>query len=252
MSNGAVNSRAHTPKVASRDDRRIAGRRRGERLARDLTSEWRELRLGAGISQSAVSRTVGISRSAYARLERGEATEIGLVRAAVITAALGGDLSIKVYPAGPPIRDIAHVVLLTTFEARLAATWRTTHEAPIGPAGDRRAWDRRLDGVVSIGVEAEVVIRDLQALERRMLRKKQDSGVGRMVLVVRGTRANRQVLREMLPSLRATFPLGSREMLQALAVGRDPGADGLVVLDAWAAASRPTAELSARPGQSPI
>jgi transcriptional regulator with XRE-family HTH domain len=219
--------------MGSRDDRRTVGRRRGQRLARELTTEWRELRLGAGISQASVSRIVGISRSAYARLERGGAAEIGLVRAAVITAALGGDLSIKVYPAGPPIRDIAHVTLLTTLEARLAGTWRVTHEAPVGPSGDLRAWDRRLDGVVSIGVEAEVVIRDLQAIERRMLRKKQDSGVRRMVLVVRGTRGNRHVLRETLPSLRGTFPLGSREVLEALATGRDPGADGLVVLNAW-------------------
>ena len=219
--------------MGSRDDRRTVGRRRGERLARELTTEWRELRLAAGISQLAISRTVGISRSTYARLERGEAAEIGLVRAAVITAALGGDLSIKVYPAGPPIRDIAHVALLTTFEARLAAKWRVTHEAPVGPPGDLRAWDRRLDGVVSIGVEAEVVIRDLQAVERRMQRKKQESGVRRMLLVVRGTHRNRQVLREMLPSLRGTFPLGSREVMEALAAGRDPGADGLAVLDAW-------------------
>jgi transcriptional regulator with XRE-family HTH domain len=236
--------------MATRDDRRIAGRRRGERLGRALTSEWRELRLAAGISQARVSRTVGIARSTYARLERGEAAEIGLVRAAVITAALGGDLSVKVYPGGPPIRDIAHVVLLTAFEARLSATWRVRHESPIGPPGDLRAWDRRLDGVVSVGVEAEVVVRDLQALERRLLLKKRDSGVMRMVLVVRGTRRNRRVLREVLPSLRGTFPLGSREMLEALASGRDPGADGLVVLDA-PAAKRPTAQLSARPRQSP-
>lgn len=237
--------------MASRDDRRIAARRRGERLARNLTAEWRELRLGAGISQSSVSRSAGISRSAYARLERGEAAEIGLVKAAVITAALGGDLSIKVYPAGPPVRDMAHLVLLTAFEARLSAAWRVTHEAPIGPPGDLRAWDRRLDGVVSIGVEAEVVVRDLQALERRMLRKKQDSGVRRIVLVVRGTRGNRRVLREVLRSLRGTFPLGSREVMDALVAGRDPGADGLVVLDASVAA-RPTAQLSAGPGPRPI
>jgi hypothetical protein len=68
-----------------------------------------------------------------------------------------------------------------------------------------------------------------------MQRKKQDSGVTRMLLVVRGTRRNREILREMLPALRGTFPLGSREILQALADGRDPGADGLVVLEAWAA-----------------
>jgi transcriptional regulator with XRE-family HTH domain len=199
-------------------------------MARTLTAEWRELRLGAGLSQAAVSRSVGISRSTYARLERDEAMEVGLVRAAVITAVLGGDLSIKIYPGGPPVRDVAHVGLLVDFEARLAGRWRVTHEAPVGSAGDKRAWGRRLDGVVSIGVEAEVALRDLQALERRMQLKKHDSGVTRMLLVVKGTRRNRLVLRELLPSLRGIFPLGSREILRSLAEGHDPGADGLVVL----------------------
>ena len=217
--------------MGSRDDRRTIGRLKGERLARQLTAEWRELRLGAGVSQSAVSQTVGISRSAYARLERGEATEIGVVRAAIVTAALGGDLSVKVYPGGPPIRDAGHVALLAMLDARVSGRWRVTHEAPV-QAGDGRAWDRRLDGPVSIGLEAEVTLRDLQALERRMQRKKEDSGVTRMILLVRGTRRNREVLRELLPSVRGTFPLGSRELLRALADGRDPGADGLLVLDA--------------------
>ena len=217
--------------MGSRDDRRTIGRLKGERLARQLTAEWRELRLRAGVSQSAVSQTVGISRSAYARLERGEATEIGVVRAAIVTAALGGDLSVKVYPGGPPIRDAGHVALLAMLDARVSGRWRVTHEAPV-QAGDGRAWDRRLDGPVSIGLEAEVALRDLQALERRMQRKKEDSGVTRMILLVRGTRRNREVLRELLPSVRGTFPLGSRELLRALADGRDPGADGLLVLDA--------------------
>lgn len=224
--------------MGSRDDRRTVGRRKGDRLRGELTTEWRELRLGAGVSQAEVARSVGISRTAYARLERGQAPEIGLVRAAIISAALGGDLSVKVYPAGSPIRDAAHVALLTTFDTRVGGGWRVVHEAPVGQAGDQRAWDRRLDGPVSIGVEAEVGLRDLQALERRMQRKKQDSGVTRMLLVVRGTRRNRDILRGMLPALRGTFPLGSREVLQALADGRDPGADGLMVLNAWAARIR--------------
>ncbi|MEO8639690.1 MAG: hypothetical protein ABI458_07235, partial [Chloroflexota bacterium] len=157
----------------------------------------------------------------------------------IVTAALGGDLSVKVYPAGPPIRDAAHVALLAMLDARAGGRWRVVHEAPVGQAGDGRAWDRRLDGPVSIGVEAEVAVRDLQALERRMQRKKQDSGVTRMILLVRGTRRNRETLREVLPSLRGTFPLGSRELLQALANGRDPGADGLLVLDAPSARRPP-------------
>lgn len=75
-----------------------------------------------------------------------------------------------------------------------------------------------------------MALRDIQALGRRMQLKKHDSGVTRMLLVVRGTRRNRESLRELLPSLRGTFPLGSREILRALADGRDPGADGLMVL----------------------
>jgi transcriptional regulator with XRE-family HTH domain len=188
------------------------------------------LRLGAGVSQSVVSLAAGISRSTYARLERGEATEVGLVRAAVITAALGGELSVKVYPAGPPLRDAAHLALLAAFDARHGGRWRVTHEAPMGQSGNLRAWDRRLDGPVSIGVEAEVALRDIQALERRMQLKKHESGVTRMLLVVRGTRRNRALIREFLQCVRWSFPLGSRVILRSLVVGGDPGADGLVVL----------------------
>ena len=84
-----------------------------------------------------------------------------------------------------------------------------------------------------------------------MQRKKQDSGVTRMILVVRGTRHNREVMRDLLPTVRGTFPLGSRELLQALADGRDPGADGCLVLDAPVARA-PTADVSVALSGAPI
>jgi hypothetical protein len=43
-------------------------------------------------------------------------------------------------------------------------------------------------------------------------------------------RLNREVLRAARPRLRATFPLGTREVLDALRRGEDPGANGIVVL----------------------
>jgi hypothetical protein len=86
----------------------------------------------------------------------------------------------------------------------------------MGIPGDRRAWDRRLDGQVSIGVEAETGLRDLQAIERAMNLKRQDSGVTRMILLVADTSRNRRLLREHAAILRSTFPLSTREVLQAL------------------------------------
>lgn len=216
--------------MRTRDDHRTRGRRRADRLTAELTTQWRDLRLAAGLTQADLGRATGLARSTSADVERGVTREIGLGRAAIISALLGQDLSVRLFPSGEPLRDAAHADLLLGFDARLSPVWRNTHESPMSQAGDLRAWDRRLDGPISIGVEAETRIRDLQALERAMHRKQRDSGVDRMVLLVRGTERNRALLRGMLPVLRATFPLTTSETLLALGAGRDPGANGLVVL----------------------
>lgn len=97
-------------------------------------------------------------------------------------------------------------------------------------AGDQRAWDLRLDGPISIGVEAETRPSDLQALERGIHLKQRDSGVRRAILLISDTDRNRALLRMVLPILRPNFPLSTREVLQALREARDPGANGIVVL----------------------
>jgi len=50
------------------------------------------------------------------------------------------------------------------------------------------------------------------------------------VVVVSGTRHNHMVLREVRPLLADDLPLGTRAVMSALSAGRDPGANGLVVL----------------------
>jgi len=177
-----------------------------------------------------VARAVGISRETYSRIELGRGGVLDIARAALITAALGSELSVKTFPAGQPIRDVAHAALLQRLQRELATTWRVTHESPMSISGDMRAWDLRLDGAISIGVEAETRPRDLQALERRMQLKQRDSAVKRLLLAVSATDRNRVVLRQALPSLRSTFPLGTREMMPALRSGVDPGANGIVLL----------------------
>lgn len=216
--------------MGSRDDPRTRGRWRGARQQAELVGSWRELRLAAGLTQATVARASAIARSTYADLERGRTAQVSLLRASIVSAALGQDLSLKLYPYGPPVRDVAHLRLLSLFVERLSPTWRVTHEAPMPIAGDRRAWDLRLDGPTSIGVEAEMRPGDLQALLRSIQLKQRGSGVTRVVLLIRGSKRNRSLIREVLPTLRITFPLGTADVMRALREGRDPGANGMVVL----------------------
>lgn len=215
--------------VPSREGRTLAANRRADRALATLAGEWRALRESAGLSQAGVAAAAGVSRRTYGRIEHGP-RDIGVRRAVAISAVLGADLVVRLYPAGPPIRDAGHVALLARFEKRLSATCTIRHETPISSPGDQRAWDRRLDGPVSIGVEAETRLRDIQALERSLNLKLRDSGVARIVLVVGATRHNREVLQAALLALRATLPLSTAEVLRALGEGRDPGANGIVVV----------------------
>jgi len=108
--------------------------------------------------------------------------------------------------------------------------WRRDLESTMPISGDLRAWDERLNGPVSIGVDAETRPNDLQDLTRRMAAKQRDSGTARMILLLADTHWNRELLRRQLPLLRQTFPLDTREVLTALAAGRDPGGNGIVVI----------------------
>lgn len=216
--------------MPSRERLRAIGTQRGRELIRAAGAEIRRLRLAAGLTQRELAASAGVSREWILRLEGGLLKRVELTRLAIVYAILGHRGSWKAYPVGEPVHDQAQLRLLAAFDQRIAPTWRKTREAVMPIPGDLRAWDERLDGPVSIGVEAETRIRDLQALVRAITAKQRDSGVQRAVLVVSGSRANRDILRSHLPALRATFPLGTREVLAALADGRDPAASGIVVL----------------------
>ena len=60
--------------------------------------------------------------------------------------------------------------------------------------------------------------------------KLRDSGFERAVLLVAETRSNRQALRECRSQPRRELPVPTRAALAALAEGRDPGGNCLVIL----------------------
>lgn len=216
--------------MSPRESQRTRGLLRADRVVRATGLDLRAWRHAAGLTQREVARAAHISRSLLCNLELARARNVTVRTLAVLNSVLGHELSVKGFPVGEPIRDAAQVRLLDRLRDRVHPAFRWTLEAPMPIAGDLRAWDARLDGLVSIGVEAETRLSDLQQLQRRVALKQRDSGVDRIVLLVASTHHNRKVVEGAVATLRQSLPLDTRETLLALGRGRDPGANGLVIL----------------------
>ena len=220
------------------------GRRLGERTVAELGHEIHMARLARGLSQADVGRAVGLSGARVSLIERGRVPRVPFMHLVRILAVLGLELSARAYPVGQPLRDEAHLALLTALRSRIPAgmSWRT--EVPLPLAGDGRAWDAVIGArQTAIGVEAETRLRDVQALERRINLKKRDGGVQRVLLLLRDTRWNRTVTRSHSAELRVAFPISGGVALRALSAGHDPGGDAMILL-AIRPVRRPTTESS--------
>jgi hypothetical protein len=146
-----------------------------------------------------------------------------------IADVVGLDLVLRTYPRGDPLRDAGHTRLLERLRGRLhhSVVFRT--EVPLPIAGDLRAWDALVGGQGwQVPVEAETVIDDGQALQRKLALKLRDGGFDHVILLVADTSRNREALAAM--PMTARFSMSSRAVLAALREGRDPGASGVVIL----------------------
>ncbi len=217
--------------MPSRESLVHQGRRRGERLTRELAEEFREARLRAGLSLRSVGDAVRLSAATIHRIENARQAVPDLVTAATIARVLGLDLAVRCYPIGGLLRDAAHVALIIRFLAQLPASVIRRLEAPIRIDRDLRAWDVLLTlGRVTIGVAAETRLRDVQALLRREQAKQRDSGVTRLLLVAADTRGNRAAISEARDLLASAGFLGPRKVMHSLRRGEDPGGDGWVLI----------------------
>lgn len=220
----------HAPGMSVRERRVAAGSRRGADLGRMIGREIRNGRRMAGVSQDQLGAAVGVSGSEVGRVENGSAPWLTVIHASELLSAVGLDLWAKTYPAGPPLRDAAHLRLLADFEARLHPSIKCQREWPIPNDRDRRAIDLLLTKLpMRIGVEAETVINDLQALQRDINLKQRDTEVDGMILLARGSRWNRALLRAA-DALRRDFPIPTRGLLASLAHGHVPSGNGIVIL----------------------
>lgn len=205
-------------------------RRESREVAIRVGAELRRARVGAGLSQREIARRTGLSHSMVGRIERGEVRHLSIERLEMIAAVVGLHRSVTLHPRGSPARDRAHLALLGRLKARLHPSVRMRLEVPMPHPGDPRSIDGWMDGpVLRAFSEAETRVDDVQAVVRRLRAKQRDLGGRRAILLLADTRHNRAVLRDH-PELRAEFPLGTRACLAALAEGRDPGGDAIVLL----------------------
>ncbi|CAN5584892.1 hypothetical protein BH23CHL7_BH23CHL7_16310 [soil metagenome] len=217
-------------RMATLERHRDRGVRHARRLIVDLGRQFRDARLAAGLSQAAVARAARIPRSTLSLIERGLSPRLTLLHGAVIAAVLGLEFSVKLYPAGMPVRDVGHLRLLARFRRVVSSSWRWLHEIGVAIDGDPRAWDALLVGPVRIAIEAETHIHDVQALLRRISLKLRDSNVDWVVLVVADTRHNRAALAMASEEFASAFPCPRRKLMLALREGTDPRASGVLLV----------------------
>lgn len=216
--------------MASRETAARRSDHAADRGLRLLGEDLGRTRRSTGLSLRALAATTGISHAEVGRIERGQSPNVPYRRLVRLCDAVGLDLSIKAYPGGNAIRDAGHTRLLERFRARLHADLRFRLEVPLPIEGDRRAWDGMIEGRGwRRPVEAETVVYDIQALERRLALKRRDGAFDHILLLVADTKGNRAAL-AAAPNALGDYRLGTRQVLDALAAGRDPGAGGIVVL----------------------
>jgi transcriptional regulator with XRE-family HTH domain len=217
--------------MGSRERQAIIGAGRGRAMTDAILRELHDGRLNRNLSGRTVADTIGISPAEYSRMERGLTRSITIERAAVLLAAVGLDLSVRVYPGGQPIRDIAHTALLGRLRALVHPSIRVLTEVAFPDRADQRAWD-----LVAAGpswrhaFEAETRPRDRQALERRIALKVRDGMIDGVSLLLTDSRHNREFVRANASALKDRFPVPGRTVLARLRAGTDPGQGGIVLL----------------------
>jgi hypothetical protein len=177
-----------------------------------------------------VGRALRCSAATVSRVERGLVRHLAFEYVQRHAAVVGLVLRVNLFPAGSPIHDAAQLRLLNRLAPHVHSPWRWVIEFTVG-LGDLRAFDAAaLMPDCRIGIDAWSRIRNVQAQVRATLRKQTDAELDRVILLLADTHANRAALREAGESLQRAFPLGTRQVLQALHDGRDPGANGIVIL----------------------
>lgn len=200
------------------------GDRQLRRTCARFGEEFRELRLRLGVSQAAVARAIGVSRSVVCRMEQGDPDVSARIRARA-SCALGATLRLSVYADGTPlIHDAAHARIVEAVLAICDPRSRASVESPV-PGPGRRSTDIRLDRIGAIVLmEVETRVRALEAIIRECMEKRMAVAAAvepgsriHVVLVLPPTRHHRSLVAAHPGIVRTAFPASHEALRGALA-----------------------------------
>ena len=173
-----------------------------------------------------------MSQTELSRIEHLETVDrLSVVDLAALAAVVGRELGANLYPAGEPIRDAGHQVLIRRVRSLLSDTWRVAAEMPLPTIGDRRAWDLLLripDQLV--GVEAETRVRDIQAFVRHVRERELEGGADTILIVLAESAHNRSVLPQLIEALGPRYSTSARVLLKALRDGKPLAGSGVILI----------------------
>lgn len=204
---------------------------RSRRRRTDLAEQLRHLTLDAGVSERELARAAGLASSTVCRILEGSLRPT-LETYERVAAVLGVDLAVRFYPnTGPAIRDRLSAPMLEALIGYVDARWRPFTE--LGVRRPSRGWidaalhDARARTIVASELQSE--LRRLEQLVRWHGAKAASlpswPGWGTLpggepeisrLLIVRRTRAARQVAAEFAQQLRVAYPAHPDDALAAL------------------------------------
>jgi transcriptional regulator with XRE-family HTH domain len=218
-----------------------------ERIGRSLL----EARTGSGRLQREVAERAGISQSFYSRIERGGGAGTSLMTLTACAMACDVQLAafLEALPGASLPHDIEHVRRQQAVIAlAVHGGWRALPERPIDPHARRsRSIDVMLERIARreiAVVEIVDLVTDAGATFRGHADKvhalRREAGPDWRIaglLVLRGTRRNRDLIRSLRDVIDARYPANSHAWLAALrrADLPMPDADGFV----WTGARNP-------------
>ena len=195
-----------------------------------IGAEIRRMRLDAGLSQRRLAEMASIDHGFLSLIERG-LREASLAILVAIATALGGTVSIRLFPGtGPRLRDPIQARITEVLVRILDARWTRLVEVPVNrPARgviDLVAHDLGAGIVIATEVQSE-----LRRLEQQLRWSNEkasslpsadfwrfvEPGVKiDQLLVLRSTRANRQLAERFSQTLAAVFPASPIDAYRAL------------------------------------
>ena len=194
--------------------------RRAAHIRRQLGGQIRTLRTDSGLSLRDVADAAGISHAFLGQIEAGD-REPSISALAAISEALGSDLSVRLYPnTGPRVRDHIQAQIVEELLRIANPRWRTYPEVPVyRPARGRI--DVVLHDPAALLLVATEVHSQIQRLEQQLgwaqlkaeslesadlMRTLQGDHVTSRLLVLRSTRATRDIANRFEATLHAAYP----------------------------------------------